>query len=202
MKNGIVIPPAGIVYWYVPKCACTSLKAFFADVMGLSYDDPHAAPFQVIGDGQLAPYWHWDHIAVVRHPLDRLVSLYRDKIRPGHRGRGFPAGVDEFVFGKYGDEFREDMDFPAFARACMRQENGDAHFTPQSPQVPDWCAVFNLEDMGRLINYLNDHALPGKRLQHANESRRLMPWRDRYDAALLAEARAYYFEDLERFDYD
>jgi hypothetical protein len=38
MNNGIVLHKLKMVYWYIPKVACTTLKIHFADLCGLPYD--------------------------------------------------------------------------------------------------------------------------------------------------------------------
>ena len=207
-NNGILIPDKKLVYFYIPKCACTSLKAFLARHLKLKFIDPHAAPFDYIPPSRVADYHGWTSFALVRHPLDRLVSLYRDKIRPGYRGWGFKAGVEQFVFGKY-QGFHEKMSFEQFATMCMDIPPGssDYHFAPQWGQIshdgePAVQHLFKMENMEPFLAFLTDRGLNVETLYHSNPTKRMGPWEDRYTSELRERAVEYYRDDMKQFGYD
>lgn len=208
-QNGILIPDKKLIYWYVPKCACTSLKAFFATHLKLKFSNPHSAPFKMISPRYAEDYRAdgWTSFAIIRHPFDRLVSLYRDKIRSGYRGWGFKQGVEQFVFGgKKG--FHEKMSFKEFALLCFQDPfyNADYHYYPQLYQltfdkklVPDH--IFDLGEMDRVKDFLRGYGFDTDQIGHSNPTVREMNFREMYDAELLERARQYYEPDLTEFDY-
>ena len=137
MSNGIVWREKKLIYFFIPKNGCTTLKQVFAKGQGMKgYSSPHSAPFHYIGPGRQVNFTDYTSFAVIRNPLDRLLSLYLDKIRPGYKGWGFHKGVESFVFGKY-KGFDQDMSFEEFANACMGIQIQDAntHWTPQWRQI-------------------------------------------------------------------
>lgn len=210
MNNGILIPDKKLIYVFIPKCACTSLKAFFADHLGLEYTNPHIAPFRKIRVNEL-PQYHaqgWDSFTLVRHPLDRLVSLYRDKIRPGFRGKGFPDGVERIVFGGF-DGFHENMTFSEFAFKCMNipPSFADSHFLPQWPLIAPYHIElpkyrFHMENMESLFSFLSDKGFDTSKIPHRNKTKRVVSWLQRYDDTLIHRARSYYIDDLQNLNYD
>lgn len=69
MRNGIVIRPLKVVYWYVPKAACTSFKLYFADLLALPYDRDnnatvHNCGFELIDQDQAGAWAHFQHYAL------------------------------------------------------------------------------------------------------------------------------------------
>lgn len=201
--NGIVVHSHKLIYFWIPKVGCTSLKKVMADVQGLKYHTPHAAPFTECNVAQLGGFPGYHSFAVVRNPLDRLVSLFRDKIRPGHRAWGFKRGVEDFVLGPYG-VFYEDMTFGEFAHKCLSMplHNANNHWKPQAPQIRDGNRFpdtilrfenFREEVPAFLAGFGIDLKIP--RLNPSwNKDKR--PWREWYDSELLRKAKQYYSEDI------
>lgn len=139
---GLVFHKDKIVYWFVPKNACTTLKKFFADNAGLQYRDVHNAPFErtnVI----ISEYYNF---AIVRHPVDRLWSLYKDKLKPdGRNDRYHTNGVQNIVLAKY-RIFHKDMTFDEFVDAIISIQNPDDHFGLQTGQIPKGVDIHKFEE--------------------------------------------------------
>lgn len=202
--NGIIWHEKRIIYFYIPKCGCTTLKKVFADGQGLHYDNPHSAPFERCTPEQAASMAGYSSFAVVRNPLDRLLSLYRDKVRPGYRGWGFKGGVENFVFSPYG-VFIEDMSFRQFAEACLSIPLHDAnpHWAPQAWQVSagEWMpeTIIRFERFAEgvpsfLARFGIEAELPRLNQAWQQDSR---PWPEWYSGELLEKAKAYYRKDIE-----
>lgn len=195
---GIVIEPIKAVYWPIPKCACTSLKARIAEFLG--YDDsdpqfPHEAPFQWTED----PIEGFEDFAIVRHPLDRLHSLWVNKIAPGHPiGWDYENEMDMNVFGRHLHYFRSRMTFGDFCAAIVSipVEDADPHWAPQSGQFPESCAIIKMEDAGVLMRLL---------LPHMNVTEEPRDWKSdfaRINPAAEDRVWDYYEEDLSYLEYD
>jgi hypothetical protein len=149
-------PRHGLVYFAIPKVANTSLKWFMFDL--IRPDLPRSIVERVDRSPALQPMVSDETVysylkdkgfvidkrsvadvdcrlsfAVVRDPLERLVSCWRDKIRdPGESGGSFVRGVHK-GFLRYGCAFFGGMSFSEFAEAVCRIENERAnpHFRDQ-----------------------------------------------------------------------
>lgn len=87
----IYIEKANLTYLSVPKCACTSVKQFCDEVNtgkpfkigpnGKTVHDVHPAlNFEIVERGIAEGKMGGDLIAVLRHPVDRIVSCFTDKV--------------------------------------------------------------------------------------------------------------------------
>ena len=88
----IVLKPAKLAYYPVPKAACSSLKALFFEIEnGRRFEDYHASGqlrrVHDVAYGSPAfqhkfmlQYRDYDNICVVRDPVDRVVSCYADRV--------------------------------------------------------------------------------------------------------------------------
>lgn len=200
MNNGILHKKRRLIYWFIPKNACTSLKKLIADDLGLSYANIHDAPFDKIPTGDAEMYDNYTHFTVIRNPFDRLLSCYLDKIRPGYRGRGFPKGV-AYNFRPHG--FTEDMTFTAFVSHIIDGKIKNPHWNPQSPMLPDVpMLVFRFENLSdELPEFLEAHGFK-QELPHRNKSRNgARDYQEYYTPELRAKVRQYYLEDLKKFKY-
>ena len=188
---GIVIEPRKLVYWPVPKCACTALKTAVAASLSLTYiGNVHAAPFTWTPD----PIPGYENFAVVRHPATRLYSLWVNKIAAGHPiGARYVDGMDVDVFGRFMERFRNGMPFEAFVRTALEipPTEADPHWAPQAGQVPTvatWCRLEDAEPLMRLL------------FPALNQSHYRMPWADAYQST-WSLITSYYVEDFARFGY-
>jgi len=125
----------------------------------------------------------WRIIGTVRHPLDRLVSLFH------HHARG------ETFLG------RAAWAFWFFARmACDPNEPALPAWYKRS--VSDWYQGLKLDGVLRVEHLQDDLANEGfdLRLPRVNTSFR-RPWREYYDEATLVLARAWAKADSEAYGY-
>lgn len=129
----------------------------------------------------------------VRHPLDRLTSVWRDKIRTG--------AASEFTDVAYP---LDDLSFAAFVRWLVRQDPAttNLHWTPQAvamrrvaPNVrPTW--IGHYERLGEHWSDLRTvYGLP--RLRHTRRTAKgRKNWRDYYTPELAKLAAKYYARDF------
>ena len=131
MNNGIVLHKLKMVYWYIPKVACTTLKIHFADLCGLPYDksDPISVHDYCWNQWEKVsePIPGYGNFALIRQPMERMASLYIDKIFYDYSG---------LVFGRFGG-FYPKMPFENFLFKIMSIENPDIHFERQSNLIPN-----------------------------------------------------------------
>lgn len=139
--RGIILHEQKLVYWYIEKCACTAIKTFIANKLGLLYDNVHTAPFELTNksiEGYI-------NIAILRDPFDRLLSLYCEKINGGK--------IDDNVFGRWPDKFMAGMSYYDFIEAILSIpiEEADPHFAPQTRLIPDDCEIYNYDIIKPLL---------------------------------------------------
>lgn len=139
---GIVIHDLKAVYWPIPKNACTTLKTYFADMLNLQYTIVHDAPFEYTPD----PISGYYNFAIVRHPVTRLYSLFKNKIRPDkNTDELYIRGAERVVFERF-SIFHNGMNFDAFVSAVISIKDPDPHFARQCDQIPEGANIFKLEE--------------------------------------------------------
>lgn len=136
---------------------------------------------------------------VVRHPLHRLVSVYRDFFERRDTG---------FIYSGYlFDVLKPTLSFDQFVLRISRipDKLKDQHFRPQhcflgaylKGKIP--VRVFKLEQPGELQNFLSGY---GMQLPHLNRSLQPYVYRSYYSGRTLALARNMYASDFLLFNYD
>ena len=186
---GIVIRPLNTVYWFIPKNACTSLKAHYARLLKLPFRSPHRARFEYT-DVILPGFFNY---AIVRHPFQRLYSCWANKIADGHPvSPDFVNGIDIHVFKGMMHQGYSEMPFEDFALLVMGAKvKDDPHWAPQSSQVPNGIHFFKLEEQPLL-----------KALLHtSNADHTGGRWQDHFTPRVLNRALEYYAEDFRRYGY-
>jgi hypothetical protein len=180
-----------VVYFVIPKAACTSIRAVLVGKENTdksencSHDEFQQDQFQ-----------HYTWFTFVRHPLDRLVSLYYSLTRTNNWTKGFlrrRLRVDEMP------EMR------AFWKILIHGFDGlrDMHLTPQVTQLPER----QLDFIGRFERLESDWAqLDLPPLPHLNPTKHGTWFRYYYDddGNILPEARQLeelYSEDYRAFGY-
>lgn len=203
--NGILLKEEGLIYWFVPKVMCTSMKVLIAKHQNLQFKNPHEASFaRCSADSEPDSLRGF---AIVRNPFSRLVSLYCDKIRKGYRGYGFPNGVEKFVLGGYG-KFTENMSFEDFVYTCLTEiprKDANVHWKPQIYQIPVSCNyIFKQEDTQYLHAFLQSNGIDTENLKRHNQSpKKHVRWIDFYrDSKLVDLVEEYYMSDFTRFNYE
>lgn len=219
LKNGIVIDKLKCVYWYIPKNACTSFKTFFGRIVGADFDpntrnperNAHGIEFKMIYPSEAARYSGYLHFAVVRDPLRRLYSLYRNKIHPDKRNTAHcENGVEKYVFGRWKNRFWGDMEFWEFAEAIAEipTQDADPHFAPQYLLLSNSGGIVanrivkmeSLQrDAGRLMEEIG---IKGEELPVLNETRYERRPLDGVSEFTRAKVYRHYKVDCELFGYN
>ena len=207
MKNGILIPDRKMVYWFIPKCACTTMKTVIAHHLGLEVPEAwkkvHGLPFRFIHHGQAVQYRDWQHFTVVRHPMRRTLSLFNNKIfRDGRTIRRVKDGVTQPIFSNYGSLFYADMSFPDFVRAICRvlDNRADPHIKAMAKQLPYiHIKVFKSEEMETVAEYLSENGI-NQPFPHLNKTTG-ESWLDNYTPELAEMIYQAYEVDFQRFQY-
>ncbi len=178
----------GIEYAMVAKSACTSIKAAILTTDGQSVP----GDIEKIHDN---PWWHPKEcdpkirFTFVRHPLDRLVSCYVDKVQSG-RSHQMGASLSADC------TLREFVSF-----IVNRIPRANAHYAPQSNVLYgkklDFVGRFeNLENDWRRLQQLS----PGLAdLGHYNHTKRTRHWSEMFDTLTLRLAMSYYANDFQRW---
>jgi len=192
-RRGFVSLKAGVEYLEIPKVACTSIKFALLRTDGLeAIDGNHAHSHR-----------HWESIpdefkptlvfSFVRHPFDRLISSYVEKLKTGSAKQlcGCPLPFD--------------ASFEEWVRWVV-SNRPDRHWAPQSSIMdrrrakPD--VVYRFEKLAPTWEILQSHFGLAD-LPHENKSRE--PDDDTHfwhDAETVRLAREFYREDFERFGYE
>lgn len=246
------VPEARVGYVITPRSACTSLRLWLAALIGypvITRDEQLATaeeirmhsgdPTEVVGPAgtlQKEPYtkqWRESHQQIVtftfvRHPLSRLISLYRGMLRPGEEGLdgNFIDGVASQLRGPaLAGKIRADMPFEEFVAviAGVAEADSDIHYMQQVHRLIDpQSRRLMLDYVGRVEHFAKDlldfqaecdlHArdraqaaarrqLPERNPHklHVNRSRDDGPIAIDQDVARLIAER--YAGDLEAFEY-
>lgn len=211
------------VVWHHPKCASTTVKSWFCAAMGdesvwqdgrrvhgQSIHDwvsqyPHAYPEQ--------PYPDYFHFTVVRHPLARLASHYRQQVQspdgPAYTLRPRMSAGDQIF-----DTFRDFCEIVLFTDPS----DLDPHCAPICPALQGVTLdrVLYTDTMNATWSSLPitpNPVLPGTGSRPTEPARCCVdwpsgrfretearpPWTCYYDAALRSDMEDYFREDIARF---
>lgn len=197
-------------YAHVPKCGGSSVEAYlkarfgtlaFLDTRFLSLPEARrwnrSSPQHLPWDAftRLVPAdWIVSSFAVVRHPVNRLVSAFQ-----------FQVEVEGTVAPLWSiDEWFDDW----LKRAEEEPFLYDNHLSPQSAIVPPKATVFRLEDgLDAIVPYLDrlagntkgPRSVPAENVRQMGvkpDAERLKP-----SAETLARVMTFYAEDFARFGY-
>lgn len=196
-----------LAYGPIPKNACSSVKLALLEELGIDLaGQPLHDRLPTPGDWQLEPGTIRElpapsdpsvnrlpgsfAFAVVRHPLDRLVSAFADKVLHGASGLT--------------PDWQTLRHFPDFVHRVVQTppETLNEHMRPQScllGRMPFDCFLRfeRLPEDWRLVQERTGVKQP---LLKRNASVH-QAFRDYFDDALAREAAAYYAEDFRRFAY-
>ncbi|KYN16897.1 PREDICTED: carbohydrate sulfotransferase 11-like [Trachymyrmex cornetzi] len=236
-RNILVDDLHELLYCYVPKVACTNWKRVLMIATGKwSGNDPLEIPadqahspgtFQRLNnhtlpeiEKKLATY---DKLIVVRHPLERLLSAYRNKLETKHEksARYFQTRFGKKIIKKYrpnateeslrnGDDvtFREFVDFVTDdAENGTRNEHWRSIYDLCQPCIVNYNLVSKyeslVEDATEILERISVTSVnfPARSPSSEPTSRKL----DRYYSTLsykqLRKLAALYKLDLRLFDY-
>jgi len=198
-----------LVYYEVPKAACSSIKLFIATLDGIVNNIPrhvHSLPISKLSlpGARSILYKDYFHFTFVRNPYDRLVSCYANKVvRPELYERR--AGPFSRMFGELG--YRE-MSFGDFVQFVTRVPNKhcDNHFVPQHRLLN----LDVLDFIGRFESFNQDFLYVRKQIGVSDDTPQLQkmnasrhdPYQGYYDDKLRRMVARKYARDLEIFNYD
>ncbi|MCW1917807.1 sulfotransferase family protein [Rhodobacter sp. KR11] len=211
----IILPDLGLHYTSVPKNACTSIKRMF-------YEIEHGRPFEPFRrDGKLVHIHHihsstnfqalppeqaaglWK-IAVLRDPLKRLVSVWRNRVmyhRELEVGRlaETPAGAGLTPRPKL-EEFVMNLEAYRAASVSIRRHS-DPHVRFLGPDPTYYDRLYQMSELATLTRDLSDRV--GRTLVMPHEQTG-GPKADvsMLSAEAVARARAFYAEDYQVFQFD
>lgn len=214
-------PVRPFVYFVVQKTGCSSVKRALAPLFGLDapdgptevdrvmavhdafggspYQIPHRELLRRLRDGRLE-----DHLlfAFVRHPLDRLVSCYLQKLSDDGA-----QGLNRHEFA--GQRLFKGMPFADFARAVCRVPDrvADAHFRSQYLTTHDGEGRLLADHVGRFEYLARDFGEISRRLglpaglPHLFRSDGREDFASYYDAETRRMVENRYARDLALFGY-
>ena len=185
---GIVVDPLKTIYWFIPKNACTTLKVYYAKLLGLEFSNVHVANFK--RTNKILPEYF--NFTIVRHPFQRLYSCWANKLAPGHPvANGFENDIDINTFRGMTDLFYSEMSFEEFALLAMgRKTRDDQHWKPQSKLVPKGVNFYKMEELPLRAFF------PVRNADHTGGR-----WEDHFTDKVLKKALKYYAEDFSRYGY-
>jgi len=199
--SAILLPAQKLLYVPVPKVANRSIKAALAAAAGLPFEDGQEPDFQTVPLTAVPDLTDYFRFTIVRHPLDRLVSCYAQKIVLYARQLQMPL-----LFWRYGRRFWPEMSFAEFvtAVATIPDRRADRHFRsqhmfvyPQGKLAVDYVGRFEklAQDWAQVQQQTGLGPLP-----HFNPSPH-KPFTEMYTPELVQTATARYQQDVEMFGY-
>jgi len=209
--KGIVSTSARVVYFPVPKAACSSIKMLIAQWDEIDWDgDIHQAPFATIRASQLDQLQGYRSFMIVRNPWSRILSAYRDKIVGGQERHGeIHDGLLRYnrILGRR--VFWSGMQFSDFVRAVRGIPDfmADEHFRSQHRMasapgsglvVDEWIRLENLSSA--LDVFLPKHLPRPLDLPMANRTSG-PDYHEMYTDELVMDVEERYRRDVELFGY-
>ncbi len=209
-KN-VLIDAHRLIYFELPKNACTSMKTQLAEVLQLpkradfpryihrdrEYQFPPAKPRKILTD-----YKDYLRFAIIRNPWERLVSCYKDKI--------FYKDEDNTYFIKTNPQFKREMPFNEFVDLVVSIPDhlADFHFCSQMSLLTDFTGNFLCNYLAELNN-LNFHlekiksltGIPFETKTHLNKTKK-SSYEEYYTPELVEKVRQRYRWDIELFGFD
>jgi hypothetical protein len=218
----IALPDDRILFYSIPKVACSSIMATCVEALGLELPPGSWAPevFQthrwdhlydresIVSETRLPPRYRgfWS-FAFVRNPWDRLVSCYTEKIRDDGDDENFVNGVSRVLL-PYG-VFKRGMSFAGFARAVAEIPDREAepHFLSQHRFITAPSGALVVDFVGRFETLRADFEVVRSRIRGPTRLPHLLKsshgaFREYYDRALIDVVGERYAEDVERFGYE
>jgi hypothetical protein len=200
--SAILLPAQKLLYVPVPKVANRSIKAALAAAAGLPFADGQEPNFETAPLAAVPHLTDYFRFTFVRHPLDRLLSCYAQKIVLYARQLQMPL-----LFWRYGRRFWPEMSFAEFVTAVAAIPDGraDRHFRSQHTFVYTGGRLA-VDFVGRFEQLAQDWAQVQQQtglgpLPHFNPSPH-KPFTEMYTPMLAQLAAARYRQDLALFAYE
>jgi len=167
------------IYFFIPKVACTSLKAVCVDLVyakgkqifieidpRLPYEARyHNIPLPYVPRNQIYKYRNYFKFCFVRNPWDRIVSCYCEKIENQNFNKDtYPNAVYNCLV-KYG-VFKDNMSFDEFVYAIKKipDNEADTHFKSQYSFIAGQHGELLVDFIGKFENLEEDFKKIAKRL--------------------------------------
>lgn len=181
----IICLPAKLVFSPIPKVACTSTKVMLYEVSNAvewrdarvgfgqvhGYPGYRSLPFSL---DALAEYDSFAKFAIIRNPIDRAISAYRDKARElvlkgskfeeSLNKAGLPLEPDPELFFNEIDQY--------FECAPVIKEHMQAYSYHLGPDIGYYDRIFKLEDLDGLSDFVSERVGKAVVLQKSNSSQR------------------------------
>jgi hypothetical protein len=194
-------PSSRVAYVRLPKSASTSLSASMLQPRypNIQVAQLTSSEINFLADACLQYQFESgiEYFTVVRHPLVRLASVYRDFFL---KQRDTDFIYEDYLFGI----LRRDMSFAEFVRtiAAIPDFLKDQHLKPQTTLLRYYeqktsVRVFKLEDMPALQDYLQHLHLSLPHLNVSGDQTTSVL----FDTDTLAIACGIYQDDLKRWNY-
>lgn len=191
----IALWPAKVLFCPIAKVANTAIKDWALRLVGDGQPEPGDSHYwldsgqnkmqvrhmPLAGFDQLSRDKDWASVAVIRNPIDRLVSSYCDKFG---RNRHFPSVLQHtlpvYTFLNGGEKpsaafIDEGISFRQFCffLSCAQQETLDPHWTPQWNYLRNhsWDRLFSLDKIEEFEVFILDRLpanLRDERLEVSN----------------------------------
>jgi hypothetical protein len=202
----------GVTYFSVPKCACSSLKAYFHEIgTGRSWREEKkqgvtetiherypSVPHEKV---DWSRYRDQDCVAVVRGPIPRLLSCYKNKVRDKN---GLSQSQDAQRIERLGlplvptfDQFLEALDDYRSASGDIRR-----HTQPLSywlgTDKSRYAAMFGIREIEKLAEWVEKRGGSEVQLRKLNRSKTELNTQN-LSEAVKKKIRSLYAEDIEIF---
>ncbi len=219
LQKNILVEKYKFIIFIIPKNASTSFKVQIVDVLALknltnsqdSVHDPNVYPFPFVKISELNDrYKEYLRFCVVRNPWDRIVSCFKDKIRPiDFNSDDFRNGValplmetSSFFYG--GMPFDEFVDV-----VCQIPDSiGEHHFTSQLYQITDAYGnllvnfISKLETLNEDLETLSQKTgFPIANFPHVHKTKG-KKYQEYYNDELIEKVRIRYKADIGFFNYE
>jgi hypothetical protein len=187
--HAIVIDGLKGIYFPIPKAGSSTIKTYICDHFAPPLKRPRSEPdFNIHSDvnypsapfSRLEKYQGYSRFAVVRDPLERLVSCYQEKIvQTKERGKRLRYGFERYNRLLRRELFSLDMSLEDFIRAVTKIPDAfsDEHFRSQHmflPRNPKQNVDFfiRLEELdARLAEFTQEAGAPVWPVRIVNKSR-------------------------------
>jgi Sulfotransferase family len=217
LHNNILLERQKTIYFYIPKVACSSIKAFCARLLDSSLEtdqadlveEIHRIDFPYVKKYMVRRHYQdYFRFCFVRNPWDRLVSCYKDKISY-HKGHVYERYNNSFIrFLKEMGLFKPNMTFDDFAKAVcdIPDEIAEGHLRSQHSFTTDETGRELINFIGRFENFDEDFRIVRKKLGTNYDVPHLRKtihedYKTYYSERCASRVFERYKKDIERFGY-
>jgi len=196
---------AGLFYIRIPKAGSTSVVSAMLGVLqpAINTEKLDATQLNFLADAWLRTDLNtlnaYTGFTIVRHPLARLVSVYRDIFESQE--------PKPFIYQNYlGGILPKDISFDEFVSRISRIPDSlkDQHLKPQNLFLKPYqkrgitVRIFSLEDTNSIVSFLKPYGLE---FPHLNQSS-AYSYQEYYTEKSLALAQKMYVHDFRMFNYE